>query len=129
MGKVQLLRSQMSKTKDMMMTVGIDEKRHMDADHDMYFLRIYLNLRKMLDQTNDINVIQISKLANRYLAFFRNDDSLVTINSIDKILQYCEENNINEVAFNEHEINKLSPSDLDKLVNKYNIDVYILIER
>lgn len=129
MNKVQLLRSQMSKTKDMMMTVGIDEKRHMDTDHDMYFLRIYFNLRKMLDQTNDVNIMPISKLANRHLAFFRNDNKEVTNDSINKILQFCVDNNIHEVAFNECEVNKLTITEIVEIVNNYNVDVFILIEK
>lgn len=129
MSKVQLLRSQMSKTKDMMMTVGIDEKRHMDENHDMYFLRIYFNLRKILDQTNDINVIQLNKMANRYLAFFRNDNREVTLNSINLILQYCKDHRINEVAFNEYEINKIDLVDLNNIANNFDINIFILIEK
>ena len=127
MSKVQVVRLEMSKTKDMMMTIGIDEKRHMDADHDMYFIRIYMNLRKMLDQTNDINVIQISKMANRYLAFFRNDNRDVVIDSINKLLRWCDDNGVNEVAFDEYELNNLNLDEINEIANNYNVNIFILI--
>ena len=127
MNKVQTVRLQMSKTKDMMMTIGVDEKRHMDIDHDMYFLRIYLNLRKMLDHTNDINVVQLDKMANRYLAFFRNDNKDMTIKSINKILQWCHDNGVNEVAFDEDEINKLNLNEVQDIANNYDVNIFILI--
>ena len=129
MGKVELIRVPVSKTKNMMMTVGIDDRKHMDREHDMYFLRVYVSLRRELDKTNvnEINVIQIKRVLNRYVTFFRNDNEEVLLNSIKQILEWCEKHNVNEVVFNEHEINKVSLNQVVELVNKFNVHVFISV--
>ena len=129
MGKVELIRVPVSKTKNMMMTVGIDDRKHMDREHDMYFLRVYVSLRRELDKTNvnEINVIQIKRVLNRHVTFFRNDNEEVLLNSIKQILEWCENHNVNEVVFNEHEINKVSLNQVVELVNKFNVHVFLRV--
>lgn len=131
MGKVQLIRSQMSKTKDMMMTIGVNEKQHIDASHDMYFIRVHLNLRQTLDSVTPDNIVvkRIQRMANRYIGFFRNDDEFITKNSLIKLLEWCKENNVNEIAFNEYEINKIDIKNIEDLANQFDMNINVVIER
>lgn len=131
MGKVQLIRSQMSKTKDMMMTIGVNEKQHIDASHDMYFIRVHLNLRQILDSVTPDNIVvkRIQRMANRYIGFFRNDDEFITKNSLIKLLEWCKENNVNEIAFNEYEINKIDIKNIEDLANQFDMNINVVIER
>lgn len=124
MADVTLIRTRMSKTKNMMMTIGVDEKQHIDTDHDMYFVRVYFDIRRALDSVTPGNpyIVKLARMANRYLVIFRNDNEEVIRQSVTDILEYCTKYNIPEIAFNEYE---LKGTRIVDIVRNYDINVYL----
>ena len=129
MGKVELVRLPISKSQVKMMTIGVDNRKFIDSDHELHFIRIFINLKKEMNKLDDgcINVLQIPRLANRYVTLFRNDNENMTLNSLHEILIWCQENNISDVIFNEHELNGVTINQVQDLVNDYNVNVYISV--
>lgn len=128
MARITYLRSKMSKTKDMAMTIGIDSTQNLDRDHDMYFVRSMIDLKRTLEEVNE-NKPYFCKLENmggRYLFFFRNDDDEITKKSLSKIFDLCKSFNIKEIVFSEYEIRNIIP-ELNDIISEYDIQVYITI--
>lgn len=126
MRNIVFLRSKMSKTKEMAMTIGIDSTKNIDRDHDMYFIRSMIDLRRTIEEVkeNKPYICKLNNMGGRYLFFFRNDNADITRKSIMKILELCKSLNIREIAFSEYEIRDLIP-ELEDLNKDFNINIYI----
>ena len=128
MAKITYLRSKMSKTKEMALTIGVDSTKYLDHDHDMYFIRSMIDINRTLEQvnTNKPYLCKLDKMGGRYLFFFRNDNAAITKSSILKILELCKSYNVREIAFSEYEIRDVIES-LDELTADYDTQIYINI--
>ena len=131
MGKVELIRLPVSKSQAKMMTIGVDNRKFIDTDHELHFIRIFTNIKKEMNKLDDgtINVLQIPRLANRYVTLFRNDNENMTLNSLHEILMWCQENEVLDVVFSEHELNKITINQVQDLVNNYDVNVYISVNK
>lgn len=128
MAGITYLRSKMSKTKDMAMTIGIDSTQNLDRDHDMYFVRSMIDLKRTLEEVkeNKPYFCKLENMGGRYLFFFRNDDDEITKKSLLKIFELCRTFNIKEIVFSEYEIRNIIP-ELNDIISEYDIQVYITI--
>ena len=53
----------------------------------------------------------------------------MTLNSLHEILMWCQENEVNDVIFSEHELNKITINQVQDLVNNYDVNVYISVNK
>lgn len=131
MKNLTIIQERMSKTKNMILTIGIDERQSIDQNHDLYFIRAFVNLRKLLNVNLDhqIKIEQIKRMGNKQICVFRNDNEQILKQSIELLFIWCKNNNEPEIIFNEHEITHITLNELNELALQYNMHVYITTER
>ena len=110
------------------MTIGVNDTCSIDSNHELFNYGIYIPLNKILYNLENVNMytVYIEQL-KKTLCIYRNDDKEHLVNSLTSIMDFCKENNLNYVAFNDHELKMFN---FDEIFDKYdNIKVDIVINK